>query len=109
MKVINSREIRINRAGFSSAIIFALLAAALFGICSPVSKILLTDIPPTFMAALLYLGAGLGMLLVQIVGAFHKSKQKEATITNKELPYVLAMIILDIGAPIFLMLGLTMS
>ena len=109
MKVINNREIRIKRTGFSSAIIFALLAAALFGICSPVSKILLTDIPPTFMAALLYLGAGLGMLLVQIAGAFHKSKQKEAKITNKELPYVLAMILLDIGAPIFLMLGLTMS
>lgn len=33
----------------------ALLAALLYGISAPASKVLLNDIPPTMMAALLYL------------------------------------------------------
>lgn len=96
-----------NRSG--RAILFALLAAVLFGICSPASKILLDDLPPTLLAALLYLGAGLGMLLVRLAGSVGKRERTEAKMTRKELPYAAAMILLDIGAPIFLMVGLTMT
>lgn len=39
---------------------FAILAAALYAINVPVSKILLTQVEPTMMAAFLYLGAGVG-------------------------------------------------
>jgi drug/metabolite transporter (DMT)-like permease len=59
------------------------------------------------MAALLYLGAGIGM---SIVGVFrHKSstKVKGKKMTKRELPFIIAMIILDIVAPILLMIGLT--
>lgn len=45
------------------AVLFALLAAALFAINSPISKLLLNHIPPTMMAGFLYLGAGLGIFL----------------------------------------------
>ena len=45
-------------------ILFAVLAAALYALNSPFSKILLTGLSPTMLAALLYLGAGLGMLAV---------------------------------------------
>lgn len=45
----------------------ALLAAALYGISSPFSKLLLAQIPPTLMAALLYLGAGMGALMISRV------------------------------------------
>ncbi len=93
----------------SKAVLMAILAAILFGICSPVSKLLLEGLSPTFMAALLYLGAGFGMLLVQISGALSKRSQTEAKMTKKELPYIAAMILLDIAAPIFLMIGLTMT
>lgn len=93
----------------TGAVLIAVLAAALFGICSPVSKILLTELDPAFMASLLYLGAGAGMLIIQTAGRFTGKQKSEAKVTRKELPFVLAMILLDICAPIFLMIGLTTS
>jgi len=90
-------------------ILMAILAAALYGISSPISKLLVVKISPTFMAALLYLGAGFGMLLVKGLEHLSKKKQMEARMTKKELPYIVGMISLDIAAPILLMLGLTMT
>ena len=49
------------------AIGFAVLAAVLYGISSPVSKVLLDSVPPALLAALLYLGAGVGMAVVSLV------------------------------------------
>ena len=43
------------------AILLAILAAALYAISTPVSKMLLQTIAPTMVAAFLYLGAGIGM------------------------------------------------
>lgn len=88
---------------------FAILAAALYGISAPVSKLLLVELSPTLMAALLYLGAGFGMLIVNAIKVLFKREALEARMTQKELPYVIGMILLDIAAPIFLMLGLTMT
>lgn len=85
------------------AIFYAVLAAALYAINAPVSKLLLTQIPSTMMAGLLYLGAGIGMLILEKWGR----KKEEQPLTKKELPYTAAMVILDIAAPIFLMIGLT--
>lgn len=89
-------------------IYYAILAALSYGISMPIAKLLLENIPPIFMAGLLYFGAGLGMLLVNLFKN-KKSRQSEAKITKKELPYTIAMIALDVFAPIFLMIGLTMS
>lgn len=91
------------------AIIQAILAAALFGISAPISKLLLEKIPPMLMAALLYLGAGIGMLIISLIKNTKKNKQKEAKIGRKELPFTIGMIVLDIAAPMFLMIGLTMT
>ena len=56
----------------------AVLAAALFGISAPVSKILLQEIPETLLAGLLYLGAGAGMAAVGFFGnAGHKGDKEE--------------------------------
>ena len=44
------------------AILLAITAAALYALSTPFSKLLMTQIPPSFMAGLLYLGAGLGMI-----------------------------------------------
>lgn len=92
-----------------TAIFMAILAAALFGISSPVSKLLLTKVPPALMAALLYFGAGFGMLLISQIRAIGNRRTIEANITKKELPYVISMILLDIAAPLCLMIGLTMT
>lgn len=87
-------------------VVFAILAAAFYALNSPLSKLLLQSIPPTMMAAFLYLGAGLGMAVLQGVQQ-KKGTITEQKLTRKELPYTLGMIFLDIAAPIFLMLGIT--
>lgn len=88
------------------SIVWALLAAALYAISSPVSKVLLGDVSPTMMAALLYLGAGLGMLLLGVIRRQAGLGASEQRLTRKDLPYTVGMIALDIAAPICLMAGL---
>jgi drug/metabolite transporter (DMT)-like permease len=91
----------------AKATLYAILAATLYSINTPISKLLLKELSPTMMAALLYLGAGLGL---SVVAGVHKSignEQKEQPLTKKDLPYTIGMIVLDIAAPIFLMIGLT--
>lgn len=91
------------------AIFFALLAAVLYAINSPFSKLLLDKIPATMMAAFLYLGAGIGLFIVGMIQRAAGRREKELPLTKKELPYTVGMVVLDIAAPIFLMIGLTMT
>ena len=91
------------------AIGFAVLAALLYGISAPVSKMLLETTSPELMAALLYLGAGLGMFAVNLVTQRKNRERKEAPLAKKDLPFVIGMILLDIAAPILLMLGLSLT
>ena len=86
------------------AILFALLASVLYAINIPVSKILLQNIEPIFMASFLYFGAGLGMSSYSV---FFVNQKKVAKLTKNELPYTVGMIVLDIVAPICLMIGLS--
>ena len=83
------------------ATLFAILAAALYAVNIPLSKVLLQFVQPTMMAAFLYLGAGVGLF---VYGA--AIKEKGGKLTKAELPYTVGMIVLDIAAPILLMLGL---
>ena len=85
---------------------FAVLAAALYALNAPTSKILLGHAGATMTAGFLYLGAGVGLAVCAAVKKLAKTGKKEEKLTKKELPYTLAMIILDIAAPILLMLGL---
>lgn len=59
------------------------------------------------MAGFLYIGAGLGMCVIALIRRFNKTEQTEEKITKADFPYTIAMIILDIAAPIFLLLGLS--
>ena len=90
----------------STGILLAILAASLYAISSPFSKLLLAYIPPTLMAGLLYIGAGLGMGIIAGVRKLKRIPSNEEKITRADLPYTIAMIILDIAAPIFLLFGL---
>lgn len=87
-------------------IFFAILAAALYAINAPFSKILLNYIPPTMMAGFLYLGAGVGMFFIAAIRKIKKTETQESKLTVAELPYTIAMILLDIAAPICLLIGL---
>ena len=59
------------------------------------------------MAGFLYIGAGLGMGVIALIRRLNKTEQTEEKITKADFPYTLAMILLDIAAPIFLLLGLS--
>lgn len=91
----------------NKAIFYAILAASLYALNAPVSKLLLKDVPPTMMAGMLYLGAGIGMTLMGLVRSKTGNGKQEMQLTKKDLPYTLGMVILDIAAPIFLMIGLS--
>lgn len=87
----------------------AFLAAALYAINIPFSKLLTEYVSPTMMAGLLYLGAGVGMLLYTSVSGLFGEKVVKEPLTKKELPYTIAMVVLDIFAPILLMNGLVIT
>lgn len=98
-------SIRKHRMTF--AVMLALLAAVFYAINTPFSKVLLNNVAPTFMASFLYLGAGVG---VGIIYLFHIRKEaKSERLIKSDLPYTIGMIALDIAAPIFLMLGISIG
>lgn len=87
----------------AKSITYALLAAVFYAISVPFSKLLLKSVGPTTMAALLYLGAGIGVGLMSI------GRNKGEKLSEKDLPYVVGMIVLDIAAPILLMFGISIG
>lgn len=89
------------------ATIYAILAAALYAINVPLSKILLNYVDSTMMAAFLYLGAGIGLFIYGLYEQLTNKNIKKEKLTKKELPYTIAMIVLDIIAPILLMFGIS--
>lgn len=95
-----------SQAQTKKGIVPAILAAALYALNAPASKILLDYVPPTLTAGFLYIGAGLGMIAIALFRRLKKSEGLEARLTKSELPYTVAMILLDIAAPICLMIGL---
>ena len=91
----------------SFGILLAILAAALYALNSPLSKILLDYMPSTLMAGFLYIGSGAGMGIIALIRRAAKVNQGEEKLTRSDLPYTIAMVVLDIAAPIFLLLGLS--
>ena len=86
---------------FHKAIFHAVLAAALYAVSIPFSKLLLAQVSPTMLAAFLYIGAGVGMAAM---GAVKKNRSEEP-LRHSDFRYTVAMVVLDIVAPILLMLG----
>lgn len=88
-------------------IFYAIIAAVFYALNTPLSKMFLTYIPPVFMASFLYIGAALG---VAIIYAFcYKKESVQKRLSKRDLPYTVAMIILDVAAPISLMIGVKLS
>ena len=87
---------------FEQGFVFAIASAIFFSFNVPISKILLDFVSPYWLASLLYFGAGLGTLLY-----YQFTKKKTTThgkVSNQTFWYGL-MIILDIFAPIFFLIG----
>jgi len=85
----------------------AIAAALLFGLNAPFSKLLLKQVAPELMAALLYIGTGLGMSVLFLATARNEQQIREKNLDWADMPWLAGMIVLDIAAPILLMLGLS--
>ena len=98
-------------SGMSAAkrrgVLCAILAATFYALNSPLSKLLLQQIPPTMMAAFLYLGAGVGMCAVRLFSRHDPAEERK--ITRRDMPYLIGMVALDVAAPIALMIGIQSS
>jgi len=84
----------------------ALAAALLFGASAPVAKLLLSEVEPTALAALLYLGSGAGILIYKLLSGARQTGA-EAGITRPDLPWLAGAVIAGgIAAPILLLFSL---
>ena len=89
------------------AVGYAIAAAVFYALNVPCSKLLLGKIGPTFMAAFLYLGAGIGVGAMYL--AHYKHEPSSERLEKKDMPYTVGMVLLDIIAPILLMIGVNIG
>jgi drug/metabolite transporter (DMT)-like permease len=90
-------------AGLNPGIAAALSAAALFGASAPYAKVLLASMSPSLLAALLYLGSGLGLLALRTV-----RREPSVSLPKAEWRWLAAAILCGgIVAPVLLLIGLT--
>lgn len=93
-------------------VIYALLAAALFGASTPFSKALLGQVAPVTLAGLLYLGSGIGLLIWFTLRALAAGDKRatSARLTLPDLPWLGGAILSGgIAGPVLLMIGLTLT
>ena len=84
----------------------ALASAALFGTSTPFAKALLGSVSPWLLAGMLYLGSGIGLLLVTVVRG--DKSAAETPLRRKDVPWLVGAVIAGgIAGPLLLMLGLT--
>ncbi len=88
-----------------TAVLFAILAATLYAVHVPLSKILMQGISPAMLAGFLYLGAGTGMGGMMLVRKLCGKGGSAPSLGKRDLPYTVAMVVLDIAAPILLLFG----
>ena len=82
----------------------AILSAVFYALSIPISKLmLLEEVNPVVLGGFTYLGAGVGLLLLNLKNAF----KFENPLTIKDVPYTILMVFFDILAIIFLMFGLS--
>jgi drug/metabolite transporter (DMT)-like permease len=91
---------------------YALLAAALFGASTPLAKLLLDHTVPVALAALLYLGSGIGLLLCFAVRARRQRHggDRPAGLARGDLPWLAGAIASGgVAGPVLLLVGLAVT
>ncbi|MFZ6021509.1 MAG: DMT family transporter [Chloroflexota bacterium] len=96
-----------NRSHIPS-VVQALIAALLFGASAPLAKLLLGEVEPIPLAALLYLGSGIGLLGVKLFQRINqKGLDSEAQIKKPDYLWLAGAIIAGgVAAPITLLFSL---
>jgi drug/metabolite transporter (DMT)-like permease len=95
-----------------TAVAYALLAAALFGVSTPAAKMLLGAIDPVVLAGLLYCGAGLGAAALRRLPmrASNAPQAPEQPLGRSDVPWLAGAILSGgIVGPLLLMAGLSRS
>lgn len=92
------------RIAFSRAIVAALVAALLFGASTPLAKQLLREVPPVLLAGLLYLGSGIGLILIRLLR--DRGWRMPAMVRSEWSWLLLAIGFGGVLGPLLLMLGL---
>jgi drug/metabolite transporter (DMT)-like permease len=92
-------------------ILYALIAAALFGASAPFAKHLLGEVNPIILAGLLYLGSGLGLAAFKLLSRpFSKPAHREAKLHREDLLTLFGAIAAGgIAAPILLLFSLRVT
>lgn len=85
---------------------YACFAAFLYALNIPLSKMLSDKAGAVMTAGFLYLGAGVGLFIYGAIARLFKVKAKTEKLNKSDLPFVIGMVVLDIIAPILLMLGI---
>jgi drug/metabolite transporter (DMT)-like permease len=87
----------------------AILAAILFGAGAPLAKLLLCSMAPVPLAAFLYLGSGVGLLLYRLLRQIiSHNPVKEAGISNTDSLWLAGAVLAGgVAAPIVLMVSLS--
>ena len=87
--------------------LLAFAAALLFGMSTPVAKVLLGRADPVLLASLLYLGSGVGLAAWRAV-ARRRRPSSEASLGRKELPWLAGAVFAGgVVAPVALLAGLS--
>ncbi|MDE3037150.1 MAG: DMT family transporter [Pseudomonadota bacterium] len=93
----------------NKGIIFAILAAVLFGVSTPFAKLLLGEIPPVMLAGLLYGGSGVGLCAWMLFRKITRSQEAIAHLTHHDAPWLVGAVAAGgIAAPVLLMFGITL-
>jgi drug/metabolite transporter (DMT)-like permease len=92
------------------AIAYALASAALFGASTPLAKLLLGEIAPVLLAAILYLGSGLGLAAWLGLRWLFASPRSTAPIGRTDWPWLAGAIAAGgVAGPLLLMYGLALT
>jgi len=90
-------------------VIYALLAAALFGASTPFAKSLAGQLSPVALAGMLYMGSGVGLLAFYLMRRLARRSEQggEAGLTAKDAPWLGGAILTGgVAGPVLLMTGL---
>lgn len=90
-----------------TGVIYALVAAVLFGASTPLAKRLLVDIDPVLLAGLLYAGSGAGLGAWLLLRRLRGSRSTEAPLQTRDVPWLAGAVMFGgILGPVLLMFGL---
>lgn len=89
---------------------FAVGSAVLFGASAPLSKLLIGSVDPWLLAGILYLGAGIGLGIVNVGRSALRLPNSEAPLQRRDLPWLAAVLFFGgLLGPVLLMFGLSMT